>query len=170
MKWYRAVFDGAKTHFFPEVLKDAILKNLEDRDCKIDKSFTAYGGPLIEVEEIGLTLGLSCLMDMSYTSHNLNDVIFTTETREVEYFLGELRDAKERLELGIPYYKIHGRYHCVCLLPEQRDQLIHLMEEKLPEAMAIADAENDKFNKGLERLANNRAILNPRPVRKMVEA
>lgn len=169
MKWYRAIFDGAKTHFFPEVLKAALLTNMENRGCKIDTTFTAYGGPLVEVEEIGVTLGMSCLMDMSYTSHKLDDIVFTTETRELEYFLGELKETNERLELGIPYYKIHGRFHCVCFLPEQRAQLIRLMKEKLPEAMAIADAENDAFNRGLEKLANNRAVLTPRPVRKMVE-
>lgn len=162
MKWYIAIYENAKTHYFPEILKDAILTNLENRGCTLYRDFP--GGNLKEVREIGLSLMQPCMTDTSWMPHLLPGVVFNTETREMEFFLDEIKNSPIRLELGTPYYKIHGKFHCVCLIEEHRNMLIKSMEEKLEEARAITELENRLFNERLKEAQTSFVNLSERPV------
>jgi len=160
MKWWRAIFDNAKTHFIPDEIKDAILKNLADRKCRTAVGFAKeLGGPLSEAKEIGLTLGMPCSTEDSHMEFDLEGTMLVVETREVGYFLDEIREAPERLDIADPYYKIHGKWHCVCLLPEHRKKLIKLMEAKLPEANAITELENQRFNEALAKIRKKTKVM-----------
>jgi len=153
MKWYRIVFLEGKTHFVPDVLKEGIVKNMESRGSPVNYDFP-LGGGIKKIEEAGLSRGGSCHVDDSDMIFDLPGVSVRVETRDVGYFLSDIREEKERLETGIPYFKIHGRFHCLCLLPEHREILIAQMEKRLSEALAIAKVERERLEKGMADIGN----------------
>lgn len=152
-KWYRVVFKNAKTHHFPGCIGGRVLSNLTGRGCIVYEDF--FYGAIKEVSEVGVSLGAPCMTDTSWSYFDLPGAQFGVETRELDYFLDKLKSLKERMEFGFPYYKLHGRLHCVCLLPEHRSFLIEKMEKYLPEALAIAEVENKKFNEVLSKVSGH---------------
>jgi hypothetical protein len=110
------------------------------------------------VDTGGIDLGSSIMVDVqNWMEFDIEGLEFSFRASEVEIFLSQLRELPERLELGKLYYKLHGAYQCLCLLPEMRDKLLIEMSARLAEANAIRELENREWNKRLEKL--NRTFL-----------
>lgn len=65
---------------------------------------------------------------------------------------------------GHDFYGVSGRWWQLALVAHQRDALLSKMGVVLPEARAIADAENDRFNREIATLPH--VAVEQRPVRR----
>jgi hypothetical protein len=160
MKWIRAIFTNFKTHSFPESIKDAMMNSLVSRGAEIYEDFPLEGGPITETDKMGINMGASCMDITSWMDFELPGAKLGFESREVSFFLHDIEGLKVRDDIGVPYYKIHGRHHCVCLLPEHRDTLLKQMRERLQEAIAIGKAEDAEFNRRLDEMQREHPKLN----------
>lgn len=143
MKWSRVIFDGAKTHFVPTRLKQAVIDDLLNRPKEPGlKTVTlAEGGPdrpgwpiQDDIKEIGLSAGGMTFANMPWLRIPLGGVKAAFAADEIDGFYYQLREAKKRHELGEPTYKLHGSLQCIVLMPQQRTALIRRMEARLEEA------------------------------------
>ena len=65
---------------------------------------------------------------------------FSVPTQDFEIFLDKLRHAPLRkFSDGQEYFKIHGFYHCLVLMPDQKDRLLGLMNSMAAEVSRKAD-------------------------------
>lgn len=164
--WWCLIFEKAKTHLVPEELRERLLQNLKDRGCEI--ATTPGGAPKDwahhETIEGGICRGGARLMTDTWMEFELPGLIFKLYAADVEYYLEVLDDLPERLELGVPYYKLHGDLHCICLLPELKDELERLLTARLEEANAIRDVEFQRWNEKIKELAES-PYVDPGPPR-----
>ena len=163
MIWWMLVPDRAKTHYVPDSLHDALVSNLRDRGHPASSNSKLHK----VVDTGGIDTGGSIMVDVqNWMEFDIEGLEFSFRASEIEIFLIQLRDLKERLELGTVYYKLHGAYQCLCLLPAMRDRLITDMSARLGEANAIRDIENREWNKRLEKLSRSSFVeLHKRPVK-----
>lgn len=154
--WWTAHFDHGKTHFFPEELKERLLANLEERgmplltDLPQGEDYKDW--PLHETVEVGLARSGARMVDDSWMQFELVDVLVGFYAADVEWYIDVIRESPPRLELGTPYYKIHGDLHCLCLLPEDRDLLIQKMEAELEKANALRDIDFQRYNEAMKHI------------------
>lgn len=155
-KWWRVCPDCTKTHFFPDGLKGAVTKSLEERGVKMPEKDTWQA--VKEIEECGVDLAMSGPVDQKWFEFDLQGFKFGFWATEVEFFLRRLKKLELRDEIGVSYYKLHGAHHCACLRPEDRELLIRRMEQKLDEANAIREVENREFNDRIKDIPSPHCI------------
>ncbi len=160
--------DMAKTHYVPDTLHDAVVANLKHRGHPVFDLATRCHKI---VDNGGMDLGASIMVDVqNWMEFDIEGLTFSFRASEVEAFLVQLQKLPERLELGTPYYKLHGAYQCLCLLPAMRDKLIADMSERLEEANAMRELENQEWNRRLEKLNKSSFVkLHKRETKKDIE-
>ena len=131
-----------KSHLFPDAIKDRLLKNLEQRGMDIHPAHPKFA--LKTVTKLGIDAGGVCRSDEHWIEYQLDGAVFTLPVTQVDIYLDMLQTTLERLELGTPYYKLHGAWFCVCLMPKDRTELLKQMTQRLPEAQALVELENQK--------------------------
>lgn len=151
--WWYLIFDNAKTHLVPAELKDELIQNMKRRGCKISGNLDdGVGWACAETIEGGLCRGGARMATDLWLEFELPGLLFRLYAADVEFYLDRLRDAEPRLELRTVYYKLHGDLHCVCLLPEVKDELEQLLTARLEEANAIRDVEFQAFNEVMQSI------------------
>lgn len=136
---------GVKTHWISNIeLANAIKADLDDRfstDMVLDTvdenicGFDPGGMSMINDEEFDFNLGSITLRCAAQHFDCLVDNISQDDYPEV------------RTVGGIDYHKIHGRWQCICLTP---DELTSLREQIANPELAMKAAES--FNKRLDKL------------------
>jgi hypothetical protein len=159
--WASAVHYDYKSHAIPEPLVDGVLDNLSSRGCRGMNTET--------IPDDGISFDLPGVISVDRNMHDIQitGLKISIPSTDVATFFSMLNSLEERNEIGTKYYKLHGFHRCICLTPELKDELVEALKAVLPEAMAIADVENEEFNKklcGPEARVKN-LLVKPRPVR-----
>jgi hypothetical protein len=134
-----------KLHCVPKPFLDGVFKYLA-------KLLNDHGhkDPEIKVrrgaKRAVLDLPGPCMENRNLHDLKIPGLIVQVPSTDVEILRAQLAGLSPRSEFGFPYYKLHGAFCCLCLTPEMRDQLLAEMDRILPEAQAIASAENAKIN------------------------
>jgi hypothetical protein len=161
--WWRIFSDNFKVHTVPDSLKQSVVDNLKARSTPVETNFKIdktsktsldAGGMISKYDEV-----------MEFPVGGISCQIFA---HHVEFFLRKLIEAPERLEFGKPYYKIHGWLGCLCLTPEQKEELIQEIQKRQDEASAIAEITNQEFNDSMTDLNKKedfKVLFAKRPVK-----
>ncbi len=166
MKFYRILFENAKTHFVGETLKEPLVAEMIEREHppkdlpegSLDDEDKRIA--IREVTEWGIDLGGSCLIGQpEEVIHGLWGLQkFDIWSDHVGTALAEWTSAKLRtFATGEPYYKFHGRWHALVLTPDQADELIFWLMRIYPSAERRANAhvENWKREMAAKRAAES---------------
>jgi len=73
-------------------------------------------------------------------------------------------EAKVQRLGDVEFYRLPAYMASICVTPEQRDRLVCSISESLPEALAIANLENHRWNKRWADNPNSRVLMAPRLV------
>jgi len=149
--WWCLLFEKAKTHTVPDVLKSNIIENMKDRGrdlCVVEENERGHH----KIKEGGICLGGARLMDESRMTFYLPGLRLTLFASDVEHYIDQVTYAHERLELTSPYYKLHGYLHCLCLLPFMRRELEEQLRTRADEAKALAAIDAKRWNAAMEKL------------------
>ena len=174
MKWWWVRdpdVGGWKSHCFPNPLKNRLLRNLENRGLRLPKPGEFCALHVFE-GKFELDAGGSCFADEPKLEYKVDELAVIVPVTQFEMWFDGLYKQKKRLELGVPYYKVHTWLHCLCLLPRQLMDLLERMEVRLEEANALAELENQRFNQML-RDAKARKVplaMQERVVKEMKQA
>lgn len=156
MKWWAVGSPNGrwKTHVFPDVLKERILRSLENRGMELPEpgEFLA----LHEAPKFTMDAGGMCHVDEPFMEYKLGEAIVSIPVTQVEPWLDELKSLPIRLEIGEPYHKAHGPWHCICFRPEDRDSLVEQIEKTLGEAYALTQLENQRWNESMKEINKTR--------------
>jgi len=174
-RWWRIVFDNAKTHVFPLTLKPRLVRNFARRGFRVMEppKHAPRDWASQEVSEAGLCLGGPGWKFEHWETFQLPGLKLKLLARESDYWLEHLEHLNPRLDVTRPFYKLHGDHHCVILLPEHFKLLKQQMRDRLPELRAIAAAEEIEIDKSLEKLAKSPFVYvkkRPKRRRKIGEA
>jgi hypothetical protein len=161
-RWFRQIFENAKTHLYPLTLESRLRRNWHARGFRKHPGVEDAGGPpdwpYHETPSSSLCLGGMGMKGETWEHFHLPGLDLAFLAREVESYLIHLEQLGPRLELNRRYYKLHGALHCVCLLPSHRDRLLGQMRDRLPVANAIAAAEAVQFNQAMDS-ANRHPLI-----------
>jgi hypothetical protein len=143
MTWWRVIYENGKTHFIPEPLKVGVLANLVSRGLRVRQRDDVPAGfsPLDKTTEGWVDFGGGAFKDETWYTFDISGLQMKFRARDLDEYYEVLGKLGVRKELSEDYYKLHGFLSCLCLLPDQRGQLLHDIAAKLPEARAVAEAE-----------------------------
>lgn len=159
MKWYWVTAKNydCKSHAIPEELVDGVINNMLERGVAgMNKTST---------KAISFDLPGIAYIHRHMHTIQVDGLEIDIPATDVEEILEKAENLSVRNEIGKSYYKLHGFHRCICLTPEQRQELVDALKAILPEANAIASAENEEFNKKLVGTHKN-ILVKPRPVKK----
>lgn len=148
-QWRITVFYNAKVHVYPTELMSRLKENWRLRGFQI-RSDEGYEER--EITEAWICGSPSGFIDESHEEIQLPGLTFSMRVREADYFYDKIVKLDKRLELGRPYYKLHGWISTICLLPTHRELLEKELAKRLPKARAIADAEAVEFNRRIDEM------------------
>lgn len=144
--WHRAAFLNAKAHAAPGVLMADMMHDLLSRGC------TLHSDPIVPVKRIktwSLDLGGAIHTSAPWGSVRVDNLTLDFPSwQAIEVRNGLRRKCPPRtFASGRIYYKFHGHWACLVMLPRQYEALLTEMER-----IALAeDAKADEFFKALRR-------------------
>lgn len=127
MRWHFLSYgDEAKAHVVPESRREAIVADLAARGCVVAAEK--------ETAEAGIDHGGMAFAGRPWVDVDLDGLKFSVPCDCIRDFLVELLRLQPRMASGLLYFKLHCRWNCIVLTPEQREQLLALWTAALPDA------------------------------------
>ncbi len=153
-------------------LQDELEKRAADKGPLHDHGITVEG-PDLQVKEVEPDNGFfidnpgMVRTDRRYREVMLDDgLVFTVPCQDWTSILSVLKLSQERtFPGGQKYHKIHARFWCLVVTPEQRQALIQGMETQLVDAEREGTEDDEAFASGLKRIndkAGRMAVFSPR--------
>lgn len=150
MKWKVGEGYPVKPHVLPDTLVDKISESLTNRGIGFIKGIRD-----LEQHKVHLDLGGSVFTNEPIIEAYVDDLEVTVFAIHHKWFLKELLNGPLRTDAELPYYKLHGKYCCLCITPEQRDILLKEWQDAAEEAEDLARESVERFEKIAEELASN---------------
>jgi len=142
---------GFKSHYCPSDLADGLVEDLESREADIR---------FIESTDKGyIDLPGMCMADRPMEEVVLGEFRLSIPSQDFASMLSRLKAAPLRkFADGSEYFKLHGFHQCLVVSPEQRDELIRIMDEMVADAEKRADEAVVEFGKRMEKVVENRNV------------
>lgn len=144
-KWYRLNLENYKPMEFPQELQGPIVEAFEklttmpDFGPKPEKHISpSY---YQEEEKLYLDAGGMCHAEMETMAFDLPGIKLEMPARDVELYLGDLKNPQDNGDLSVPYHSLQGQWIKIGLTPAQVEMLIPQLEERLKEATELAKKE-----------------------------
>lgn len=156
---------GYKGHFGPVEIMSALSDNLLARGMKQQET---EAGPHIDsffIDNMGGMISLHAHV----SEIEIDGVVLKFHTQHFRYVLDAVERSPERKDIGEGhvYHKIHGRFNCLCLLPEQHDTLLLKLRGMEKVALAVESAECEEMAR---KLSGNPFVIYVRDTPDVVEA
>jgi len=155
---------GFKGHCGPVYLMDALSTNLLRRGMKV-VDVEADSDRKFFLDQVGGMI----MMGAHVTEIEVDGLLVRFFSQEISGVLRALNSCHARKDIGrdYSYYKIRGRFNCLCLLPDQFDTLLRGVREVEPIAEAIAA---DEFEETQKRLSGHPGVRYRRNIPEVTKA
>jgi hypothetical protein len=152
--WAFAWVGGYKPHFVPKRLTAALVAELEMRQQRDYPECGGEGSTQVEPRESGvIDLPGMCMVDRPHEEIKIDTFKLSIPSQDFKVFLRELALApKRKFSDGQEYYKIHGWRVCVVFTLQQRDLVLHAMEEMLNSAEKRGNDADEEFSRRMAEI------------------
>lgn len=153
--WSRVLFKGFKAHYCPDDLVEELVEDIENRGGSLDE--------IANVSDGGIDLPGMILVDRPWEDIQIDGFKLGIPSQDLGDFLSELeRTPLRKFPNGKQYYKIHGWLVCVVFTPDQRNEVLRIMKDILPQSVKRADDATERMIEGLKRMEKAGVIM-PKP-------
>lgn len=141
MKWHWVIDNNYEwmSHAISETLLTPVMESLHERgllNYKVDEI----------VDPLSFDLPGMASMDRKELKVEIDGLTIEMPCTDWELIHGMLKRREVRTDAAAPYFKLHGFLRCICLTPEQRDEMLAQMAAQMQEANAFREIENRRFN------------------------
>lgn len=154
--WQGATFEGAKRHVVTTALLPETIRDLRSRGHHLSTQDVDQPNPRL-LGAANLDMGGPWLQGAPVEVFTLDDLWVHVPSGHVDIVLRGCAKAPQRTFTdGSPYYKVHGRYTCLVLTPDQHARFAALLAERAEVAWARDVAHFEQWKASAD--ARNREI------------
>lgn len=141
MRWWFYDFHSSKPHVVADPLK-VHLANEMINERKHPLRERAPGKPNPEeISVASLDFGGGCYAKRPWEEFELDGLKVHIPSEHLAAFCKQIQELPQRMFGNVPYFKLHGYWQCIVVLPEQHQELLDEMFERLP----IAKKRDEEF-------------------------
>ena len=143
-----------KTHWIStEAIADEVLEDLNARELN-----SAYMEQVTDGNECTWDPGGMMMTGDEVFVFPLNNIVIRCKAQHFQYFLHTLdEEAKDLRGDKAKYYKIHGRWCCICISPEEFEQLMSLVQDK--DLLEHADKSRKERQRRINKLSEEGHVI-----------
>lgn len=129
MHWVMIVAKDVKTQFVPLPLLEGVFEEMESRGVSDQQIQSVEVGWLEAAWPLGFLSLRRSIMEVPF-----DGIILRFPADSIEEIIYQLKKSFPRWAKSQTYIKLHSVNHTLCLLSEQRDDLVGLLESRVKEA------------------------------------
>ncbi len=141
MRWWFYDVHSSKPHVVADPLRELLANEMiHQRNHPLRELPQGRPNP-VEITKASLDFGGGCYQRRPWEDFELDGLEVGIPSEHLNAFYKAIKELSVRKFGDVPYYKLHGYWQCITVLPEQREELLDEMHARLP----IARKRHDEF-------------------------